>query len=191
MNLAVIHAEFLGLLGDLGRPKNPFLDPNLCERFKNIVHKIMGVEYSWGGYMEDRSKLWADSYLKPGEATHLGIDYYVPAGTFVHLPCSGTLLYSHDDKDQNGGWGGKLIFCTKNGYLILGHLDGQHMANEIDKIHQFGDIVGVVADADKNGGWNPHLHLQVALIYNPEVDGYAKPYDGIERDFPDPSMLSW
>lgn len=165
-------------------------DPELSYDWIFKIYQSMNIEFSYGGYMEDRSFLMRNQYQKPGETWHLGIDFTVPAGTPVHLPVDAVLRSSCVDPDQNGGWGGKAIFETRLGYLILGHLNEIEPKNE----YKAGDLIGTIAEFDKNGGWFPHLHVQaVSLRYtqsDPEViDGYSSLYTGIEKDCPRPDCF--
>lgn len=111
----------------------------------------------------------------------------MPEGTKVST--WGILRHSFLDPDQNGGWGGKLIFELTSGFaqgnfMVLGHL--KDIPKDIGTKYSPGEIVGVVAGADTNGGWGPHLHFQLCREFVPDVDGYAALYEGIEKDFPDP-----
>lgn len=189
INLNEIAKDLSGLLSPmLDQDENPFLDPDVCENWKNFIHKVKGIDYSFGGYMEDRSVVWSGHYHEPGHVTHLGVDFYVPEGSLVFLPVEAELISSEVDEDQNGGWGGKLVFRWKHGYFILAHLKGIITATQD---YGVGRVVGVIAEPEKNGNWSPHLHLQCMTTYNPSVDGYAKYYDGIEKDFPNPLTLRW
>jgi hypothetical protein len=159
-----------------------------------MVHSRLGIEFSFGGYMEDRSSII--SYQKPGETWHLGIDYTVPAGTPVHLPVDAELHSFVVDTDQDGGWGGKAIFKTAKSLLIFGHLDGAGFITGAHKLglrHKAGDFIATIADFDKNGGWIPHLHLQAVAdrwaSSAASVDGYSGLYDGIDKDFPRPDLV--
>ena len=170
---------------------NPFLDPDYCKDWVRQLHKRDGIDFSSGGYLEDRSFLWRGHYMKHGHMWHLGTDYNVPAGTPVALPCPGVLLSSKVDPDQNGGWGGKLIFLLKRERvwrcMIFGHLD--KIVNEVRE-YKAGEIIGEVAEKEKNGNWFPHLHIQsVGSNKNPElVDGYGPIYAEIGIDFPRPEL---
>ena len=189
--LAVDVNELLGPLFEAADlDNNPFLDPETCEKWKNFIHKVKGVEYSWGGYMEDRGVVWKGHYHDEGATMHVGVDYYVPTGTPVMLPVDNCkLVECLNDPDQWGGWGGKLVFEWSRGYFILAHL--KNMVNEIGKVYRVGEQVAVIAEADCNGGWSPHLHVQCMLKHDPDVDGYLRNYEGIENDFPDPTLTLW
>lgn len=179
IDLNKLLAPMLKMLG-----KNPFLDPYVCEQWKEFIHKIKEIDYSWGGYLEDRSTIWKGHYHAEGVTTHVGVDYYVPTGTEVHLPVDAVLMDCAYDPDPCGGWGGKLIFTHNNGHFLLGHL--KEIVAEPGKRYKAGDVIGVVAEPEKNGGWSPHLHVQCMREYNPDVDGYLSNYSGIEKDYPNP-----
>ena len=191
INLNEIAEDLVPLVMPLmDQPKNPFLDPEYCEGWKNFVHKIKGLDYSEGGYLEDRSTVWDGHYHEDGSVWHLGVDFYVPADIPVHLPCAAKLVHVFVDPDQRGGWGGKLIFQREDGlYFILGHL---HMVTrKIGEDFPKGAVVGMIGPSFCNGGWSPHLHVQCMTKLEPDVDGYGALYDGIEKDFPDPLTVNW
>jgi hypothetical protein len=152
------------------------------------LHRSLNVDFSYGGYLENRSEALKGQYhstVGPDHFWHLGIDINVPAKTPVSMPSRGILMHSEMDKDYDGGWGGKLIFRVDDFYLILGHLDEIVTEN---KEYQKGEIVAVVADYPTNGNWFPHLHVQCCKTFNPNVDGYSHYYPGIKEDFPDPEL---
>lgn len=171
--------------------KNPMLDPDFCAKFIESVHSGHGIDCSYGGWLEDRSRLWSGHYMKPGATWHLGIDYNVPAGTEVCMPYdAGELWHSIVDGDQDGGWGGKMIFRVGAVNVIFGHLrDIQYKFREYKR----GEVIGRIAETDFNGGWASHLHVQAMRraegLYPQSVDGYGSLYAGIENDFPRPDML--
>jgi hypothetical protein len=152
------------------------------------LKKMFVVDHLWGGWLEHRDFVLRDKYHKnmgPDYFWHLGIDYTVPVHSLVHLPVDATLLYHFQDPDQDGGWGGKLIFDSDHGLFVLGHLD--QIVTE-SRHYSAGDVIGRVADRDMNGNWFPHLHIQCLREFYPNVDGYSYHYDGIELDFPNPTV---
>ena len=171
---------------------NPLLDPVACGKWKGDIHRKFGVEHSYGGYMEDRGYLWRGHYMAPGAAWHYGIDFTVPVCSPVHLPFDGILCNAVKDPDQNGGWGGKVVFKVGGVSVILGHIDFVGLRTPGDAYSK-GTFVGVVSPTGSNGGWDPHLHVQcTSLNLNPEiVDGYGFLYEGVEDDFPDPEKRGW
>jgi hypothetical protein len=183
-------AEYaLELMGVQPDHPNPFLDPEVVDKWMYFVHKLLKCDYSYGGFLEDRSTLWRGHYHKPGHLIHLGNDINVPEGTIVHMPTFGKLVHSFIDPDQEGGWGGKLIFETVNecpAYLLFGHLRG--IPSDIGAMYEPGQPIGMIAGKELSGGWSPHLHLQQMREFIPDVDGYGAMYEGIEKDFVDPLL---
>jgi len=184
LNINDIAVDACKLLNVGPNDPNPFLDPETVDNWLEFAHKLLGCDYSYGGYLENRSTLWRGHYHKPGEMIHLGVDLNVPEGEIVAMPTWGKLVYSFNDPDQNSGWGGKLIFECDQGYLLFGHL--KNIPNDIGTIYSPDQYVGVVAEAKCNGGWVPHLHVQLMKEFNPNVDGYGPLYAGIENDYIDP-----
>lgn len=184
---AKVLKEDVNLSSMAWRDSNPFLDPVVFGEWVNLLHRTLGVDYSWGGYMEDREEILDGTYLPAGGKVHLGIDFWVPEGTVVHLPKTGRLVQSRYDSDQNGGWGGQAIFDIGNLFLIFGHL--RDVVDEIGLQYSEGWDVGAVAGIDGSGGWYPHLHLQCMTRFDIDVDGYSKFYEGIGSDFPYPGDI--
>jgi murein DD-endopeptidase MepM/ murein hydrolase activator NlpD len=182
----------IAALGVIKEP-NPLLDPDCCTVWKQQIHDGTGIDFSHGGYLEDRNHMWRGSYLQPAGAIHLGIDFTVPEGTEVHLPTDMILHSATTDPDQNGGWGGKAVFKLPDGlFVIFGHLElNGILVTSQRQQYMAGDRIGTIASANWNGGWDPHLHVQiVGPGRNPElVDGYSHLYETIRQDFPDPSIV--
>jgi murein DD-endopeptidase MepM/ murein hydrolase activator NlpD len=172
---------------NLGCDDNPFLVPDKMSSWLELIHEIAGVDYSYGGYLEDRSNLWKGHYHEPGKAVHLGVDFNVPAGTPVYLPSDGVLVESVHDPDQNGGWGGRATFACLGVFLTFAHLNLNELT--VGSSYPAGTLVGAVAAPDRNGGWYEHLHLQCSREFDPERDGYLARYEGIDVDFPNPLRI--
>ncbi len=184
---------------DMLPKENKDCTPEESTRLVDLWHQINKVDYSFGGYLEDRSFLFRNKYhAQRGTFIHLGVDYNVPAGTPVTVPCPATVVDRWIDKDQEGGWGGRVVLFLpwSNYYMIYAHLaaeglpmPGDHLGNAWGRTE-----VGLVGAEHENGGWFPHLHIQLVsgdYLKSHDVrefDGYAKMYDGIERDFPNPEL---
>lgn len=169
----------------------PFaLDPERQTQFINYLLTCQsGTYYLSGGYLEDRRDVWAGSYLQPDGSIHLGVDYVVPEGTPVHLPADGLLCYTEPDNGEDCGWGGKAIYHCAGGYVIFGHLmDIQGRPGDLRKK---GKEIGRVAPPSKNGGWFPHLHLQIIRKFEHNSDGYGPLTPTIEQDYPNPEEFFW
>ena len=164
------------------------------------VHQKYNIDFSYGGWMEDRSVLWHGSYLEAENSyTHLGVDINVPTGTEIVVDFDAEVVKIDDDYPEEGGWGPKVIVknLTLPIYLIYAHLDREIKCQVGDKL-KTGQIFAKVGKAPFNGNWFPHLHVQTitAEYYKnladnnswSELDGYGLPADISENSklFPDP-----
>ncbi len=175
-----------------------FTNPEECAQWIDWLHQQQKISYSYGGFLEERSTLWKDHYQKEtGAFIHLGMDYNVPVGTSVSLPCKGIVEDIMIDHDQDGGWGGRIIWRIVDTplYLIYGHLE--HTINlKVGQLCQRGDIVGITAPSSQNGGWYPHLHVQIVdqefMKQYPDkktIDGYLTKDHRLLSHVYDPSLF--
>lgn len=173
----------------------PFIDPriewkevNLNEEFikdnRDLNMKLVSDQnklvdnekYTFGGFREDRTVLWEGFEGKGVNMFHLGIDFNnLQPGDIVASLSDGLVIDILIDESDFNGWGTKIIIESDEYYFLYGHLMNPFvkMGNKIIK----GDLIGVIASSDKNGGWFPHLHLQVMdkkemIVDIKEVDGY-------------------
>ncbi len=180
---------------------NPLLDPVICQTMVNDVHNKYGLDYSYGGWMEDRSFLWRGSYLESRQIfIHLGIDCNVPAGTLIACPERCDVLKIDSDYPEQGGWGNRVIvqLLTKPICLIFAHLSNAITCKVGDTL-KAREVFGTVGSPPFNGNWFAHLHMQcITLKYFrelskkniwKELDGYGGrnkiPFNA--NLFPDPT----
>lgn len=174
-------------------------DPALIGEKINQYHEQAGIEWSYGGYHEVRDTLWANvPYLKKnGTFLHLGVDFNVPAGTPVMATRPGVVVLVDNDHPEEYGWGPRVVMrlkCKPAVYLIYAHL-GKVMCRA-GQVLQSNKTIGHVGLPPHNGGWFPHLHVQVVTedawpFYSqrlPTLDGYGRVEHRITlaRSFPDP-----
>lgn len=178
-----------------GSQDNPddhaLLDPNfLASKIRQWNWDQGGEKYSFGGYMEDRSNLWRGHYMMPDKPIHVGVDFNVGSLTTVCLPHRGKLLHSWYDEDFMGGWGGKMLFRINTKFVIFAHLEPALMIQNHgpDPINvDVGEPIGVIGRSTHNGGWYPHLHIQVvSSLDDVDADGYHAPSADLVERFPDP-----
>ncbi len=167
-----------------GAAKNPLMDPEICQEMVLSVHRELGIDFSYGGWLEDRSSIWKDSYLEEENAPiHLGIDVNAPAGTAIGADFDSTIVRIDDDHPEEGGWGPRIIVKHASApvYMIYAHLDRTIEVKVGDTIKK-GDIFARVGTAPYNGNWYPHVHIQTmspeayedAVKDNfTELDGYG------------------
>ncbi|MDE2984723.1 MAG: aminotransferase class III-fold pyridoxal phosphate-dependent enzyme [Gemmatimonadota bacterium] len=112
---------------------------------------------------------------------HLGLDLFAPAGTPVRAPIAGFVLaVAHNDRPLDYGPTVILRHATPDGagfHTLYGHLDRATLGHLSpgDRVAP-GDVIGWLGDASVNGGWPPHLHLQV-IAMDPLFDEGTPPED--------------
>jgi 4-aminobutyrate aminotransferase-like enzyme/Ser/Thr protein kinase RdoA (MazF antagonist) len=191
------------LTADPGPVCRPPLDQAPIIDFSGEDPPPPDAEPAIGRYLEDRRVYDSDAYEAelPGErrTLHLGVDVFLPAGEPILAPLDGVVrdvAWRPAPRD----WGGIVVLDheTPDGirfHTLYGHLDrasAERLAPG-DRI-ACGDVVGRLGDERENGGWAPHLHLQV--LTTDLARGAAAPGVGTfaERDLwesvnPDPNLL--
>ncbi|MBN8629766.1 MAG: aminotransferase class III-fold pyridoxal phosphate-dependent enzyme [Rhodobacterales bacterium] len=124
----------------------------------------------FGFYGEKRSVYtaaqFADAASEERRTRHLGIDIFAPAGTAIRAPLDGvveSVNYNADPLD----YGHTLILRheTAKGrpfFTLYGHLGGSLPGLcQPGRSVKAGDLIAHLGDWHENGGWTPHLHLQV------------------------------
>ena len=176
------------------------LDSDFCQKVVDWAAKKYCVDFTYGGWTENREFLWKGSYLEnTGNFIHLGVDYNVPVGTKVFANHEMKIVHIENDAPLKHGWGQMIIgYIEKLDICILyGHLSKDNIWKVGDKIKK-GEVVGVVGDKNDNGFWFPHLHVQcITKEYFDEVntkngwkefDGYGniKDFQELVRIYKDP-----
>lgn len=179
------HQKYQGQSTD---PRQSLTDPIVSQTMIDDLHSQHNCTWSYGGYLENRSFLLADSYLKQsGNFIHLGVDFNLPAGTPIIASFSGSVRLIDDDKDTSGGWGQRLIVLpdspNNDYFLIFAHLEQIQVVP--DQQFNPGDKLAHIGRPPYNGNWWPHLHLQTVLASHlkdllrterlAELDGYTHP----------------
>lgn len=164
-----------------------------------------GVDVALGRYAEPRP-IYTDAAFggpRPNDArrtVHLGIDVFAPAGTAVTTPlpavvhdvdvCEGHLDYGGLVVLRHEGPDG-VIFGTLYGHLDPASIEQLALGQRLEP----GDAFAELGDKSVNGGWPPHLHLQLLAADPrglPDVPrGVADPDDLAAHRlvYPDPSCL--
>ena len=153
-------------------PRDPF---HLTAEEAAGIGAEFGPESAWIGRYAEPRLIYSESAFRLGEykgadrrTVHLGVDVFVPAGTAVHAPFDALVEqveYRGDDLD----YGGLVVlrhvtpegdwFSTLYGHLAAStvkHLEkGQRIAA--------GAPFAALGTSAENGGWAPHLHLQIVM----------------------------
>ncbi len=157
-----------------------------------------------GGYLEPRPIYTSEKYDKIGNngresrTVHLGIDFWLPAGTPVAALFDGEIVAAVNDKG-NKEYGGLLILkhCENNlvFFTLYGHLSvaSALQYNIGDRIKK-GEQIAELGNYPENGNWASHLHFQIMLSmldYQIDFPGVTYPdqLDIWKSLCPDPNLL--
>jgi murein DD-endopeptidase MepM/ murein hydrolase activator NlpD len=143
--------------------------PAFSDRAFDAWFAATGAAYGLGLYAEDRTVYetpqFADAASPERRTVHLGVDVFAAAGTPVRAPIAGvveTVTYNADPLD----YGHTLFLRHEVGGLRFHTLYG-HLAGTLPGLCRpgqpvaAGQVVAHLGDWHDNGGWAPHLHLQV------------------------------
>lgn len=130
-----------------------------------------GAALAAGRYQEHRDVYRSDAFASNaagGErrTVHLGVDLFVPAGEPVYAPLDAT-VHSVEFREDPYDYGGVVLLAhaTDGGvpfWLLAGHLSAESAATlrPGQRLHR-GDRFGSIGDVTENGGWPPHVHVQL------------------------------
>ena len=179
---------------------NPLLDPEICGQMIAEAHRRERADWSYGGYLEDRRRLWSGSYLeKTGNFIHLGVDFNVPQGTALVAGFPAGIVVVDKDLDLDGGWGERIILRPEipGGDLLLIYAHLQNIRVKPGEHVPVNAMLAEVGGPPHNGNWHPHLHIQairhelfenILLTQFDKLDGYGHPgeLEALRASFPDP-----
>ena len=167
--------------------------------------RAAGARVAVGRYAEPRL-LYPTPGFAAGDGTiaerrtvHLGLDLFAAAGTPVHAPLPGVVHFA-DEQTVHLDYGGVLVLrhTTDDGsefFTLYGHLrrsSFDHLA--VGRRVARGERIAELGAAEHNGGWTPHLHLQIIC----DLLGFGSEFPGVatasRRDVwcsvsPDPNLL--
>ncbi len=174
-------------------------DFKIAELQKNNPDKVIA-----GGYLECRGVYATDAYDKLGNSgqesrtVHLGVDFWLPAGTPVHALLEGEVITAINDAGDKE-YGGLVIlkhqlegfyFYTLYGHLTVASATRWKPGDRIIAGAQIAEL----GNYPENGNWPPHLHFQIMLsMLDYEIDfpgvGYFNQVDVFKELCPDPNLL--
>jgi murein DD-endopeptidase MepM/ murein hydrolase activator NlpD len=164
----------------------------------------IGPDIRIGGYDEDRALYDSDVFAASGpddepRTVHLALDIWAPAGTEVQAPLHGR-VHSFQDNDSLKDYGPTiilehmvspdLVFWTLYGHLSRDSLGDLYFGKDFAA----GDRIAALGSPDENGGWAPHLHVQVILDIGDRIGDFPGVFRRRDRDWgrlvcPDPRPL--
>ena len=167
-------------VGDSVLPTDPTnLTLDECDRL--VPAALDGKAVHVGHYLEPRLVYTSPGYLTAPTAVegrrtmHIGIDLFAPAGRKVHAPMDGTVVTAIN-RNNPQDYGGTVVLRheTDDGdafFTLYGHLDPESITGlEAGNRLAAGDELASLGDSSVNGGWQPHLHFQLATcLPDPDV----------------------
>jgi 4-aminobutyrate aminotransferase-like enzyme/Ser/Thr protein kinase RdoA (MazF antagonist) len=179
--------------------------PEIAEKLWQERAAAEHVTLGLGPWGEDRPVYTADAFrsrLAEGmrRSLHLGLDLFAPAGSNLHAPLAGRVLDLYVSAiPQDYGHVVLLEHEPEAGitfYSLWGHLSAATVkALKVGDIVPAGGIFGQTGKPAENGGWQPHVHIQL-LTYRPagagDVIGAGEPgYRSVWAElFPDPAAFA-
>ncbi len=147
-------------------------EPAMTSRINDALERA-GAVAGVGRYLEPRLLYVAPQFASGsgvGERRmiHLGVDLFAPAGTVVHAPLAGVVVAAGDNV-AHLDYGPVIILehATDAGdvfYTLYGHLSRASLvAARPGRVIAAGEAFAALGDATVNGGWTPHLHLQLVI----------------------------
>ena len=183
--------------------------PYDLRRWTAAIERVMreaGTRVAVGRYDEARPWYLGDAFrVETDEApeartVHVGIDLFADPGTPVFAPLDGT-VHAFADNAGDLDYGPTLVlahrtddgtpFWTLWGHLSSDSLDGLRQGARIAA----GERIGRIGAATVNGGWPPHVHLQLVT----DLLDHVATFPGIARPgqlpiwcslSPDPGVLA-
>jgi len=176
-------------VGDSVLPTDPTnLTDDECDRL--VPAALNGEAVHVGHYLEPRLVYTSSGYLTGASAVegrrtiHIGIDLFAPAGRAVRAPLDGTVVVSID-RAGHQDYGGTIVLRHDTGdgdqfYSLCGHLDPASITGlKADDKVVAGQMIGRLGASDVNGGWQPHLHFQLAHRLPDETGSAPHDWPGV------------
>jgi 4-aminobutyrate aminotransferase-like enzyme/Ser/Thr protein kinase RdoA (MazF antagonist) len=148
-------------------------EPELTHRVLGAMRDA-GVALAVGRYDEARLIYVAPAFETgagpAGEhrTIHIGLDLFAGVGTPVHAPLDGT-VYAFADNRAPQDYGPVIVLRheTDDGtefFTLYGHLSRKSLDDlAVGKHVKAGEKIATLGPAAVNGGWTPHLHLQIMM----------------------------
>lgn len=117
-----------------------------------------------GRYAEDRDVYTGPDFESDDRTVHLGMDLFQPAGSRVHAPYDGVVEAS-GAMPGAGNYGHAVVLRHTTAYgtpfwTLFGHLSASPLPEPGSNIAA-GDLIATMGPPDENGGWPPHVHVQI------------------------------
>lgn len=169
-----------------------------------VLLDLTGATPAWadtpwtiGRYDEERPGVYQQGLFAGGRCLHVGIDLGGPVGTAVHAFADGSVLH-RGYNPADGDYGHVIVTEHVVDGAPLWALHG-HLSTASVALWSPGDgfvagtVLGWLGGEAENGGWPPHLHLQLCRE-RPETHDLPGAVDPAERAaalvrYPDPRWV--
>jgi 4-aminobutyrate aminotransferase-like enzyme/Ser/Thr protein kinase RdoA (MazF antagonist) len=162
-----------------------------------------GGTLTLGRYREDRVVYRSDAFAtgsgRERRSVHMAIDVFDAAGAPVFAPFDGR-VEAVEFRGADYDYGGVVLLEHRTGsgtqfWLLVGHLDRRSVERlrAGDPVRR-GEPIGWIGPAAENGGWPPHVHVQLfttLLGRSTDLPGAVRPSeaDVWESICPNPSLV--
>ncbi len=153
--------------------------------------------YGIGRYDEVRQGMYTSELFAGVRNIHMGIDISAPVGEPVHSFADGTVyMFAYNAAELDYGHT-VIIHHVLDGvdlWALYGHLAAASTAHKrVGQAVRAGEVIAWVGAEHENGGWNPHLHLQLSYL-RPEVCDMPGAVSAEDREralriYPDPRLI--
>ncbi len=157
-----------------------------------------------GGYLEPRPIYVTEAYKAEGNngpkyrSVHLGVDFWLPAGTPVHALFDSKVVIAVNDAGDKE-YGGLIVLEHSVDNIKFYTLYGHQSVESISKFKpgdsiKKGEHISYLGTPDENGNWASHLHFQIMLDMLGNTDEfpgvtYPDEVDIWKSICPDPNLL--
>jgi len=187
----------------LGNNAN-FLSPQRFQRHINRLLEDHDATSAVGGYGEVRPVYTTDAFRTIGNqgaqwrTVHLGLDVWQSADSPIYAPTDGR-IFALVDNAIDGDYGPTIIIEHRiddehKFYTLYGHLSRKSLIqhNIGDEI-KAGEQIATTGKVNENGGWPPHVHVQIILNLfgcTENFPGVAYPHEASSylSNSPDPAI---
>lgn len=162
-------------------------------------NRQLQTPFGVGRYNEHRPTMYkGDLFEQDARCVHIGIDIGCPVDTPIFIPDDGIIVYQGYNSEPFD-YGHVLV--TKHSHktlgwiwILFGHLSKESIIKHPCNLSlKRGTTIGWVGPKSENGGWNPHLHIQMSIT-DPKCHDMPGVVSLKEREsainqYPDPRLI--
>jgi len=160
------------------------------------ANRFTDSRFTVGRYDEDRA-IYTTPLFAGGRRVHMGIDLGAAAGTAVHVFAPGR-LFCQGLNPSEGDYGPTIIthhvldgsdLWVLHGHLSLESLELRTPGCPVEP----GEVLGWIGGEEVNGGWPPHVHVQLSRE-EPETHDMPgavslEDREAARKRYPDPRLI--